>query len=424
MSKLISPLSSPVPYTSLLNHYAKSDRRQDALKVFDEMPHRDAVAWNSLISCWQRNDCIDDALLTFRSMVEGGVRFTNSTLCSILKACSKSQGVRLGKQIHAWACVSGCARGSVVMATCLVDYYSRCGRMEDAVCVFNEVRCEKDVAIYNALLSGFVVNKQFEDAFMMLRGMETNAVALSSVLNACSELSSLAYGKQIHCLMLRRGFECDTILWNALLVMYGECGEIKAVKLVFDQIHEKSVVSWTSIIDAYGSHGFGTGALNLFERMEKESDLLPNSVTFLSVLSACNHSGLVEEGRKCLLAMRDKYGLEPSPEHYACYLDLLGRAGKIEEAWGIFCSLDRVTHGVCTVMLNACKVSKDLVRGEIVARRLRELDTENPGIYVLISNFYSDVGKWDDAEELREEMRARGIKKVVGGSQVPTCSLG
>lgn len=292
--------------------------------------------------------------------------------------------------------------------------------VEDAVNVFNGSSGEKDAGIYNALLSGFVMNRRFEDVFSMVRRMEANPVAISSVLNACSELYSLEYGRQIHCVMLRRGFECETILCNALLDMYAKCGEVKIARLVFDRIVNKNVVSWTSIIDAYGSNGLGPKALTIFRQMEKESGVSPNNITFLLVLSACNHSGLVEEGRDYLFSMKEKYGLDPSPEHYACYIDLLGRAGKIEEAWIVFCSLERkmITAGVCIVMLNGCRVSKDLVRGKIVASRLLALEPENPSIYVLISNFYSEVGKWEGSEDLREEIKTRGMKKEVGSSQV------
>ena len=357
-----------------------------------------------------------NAIRAFHSMVEAGVRFTDFTLCSILKALSELQGLRQGMQIHSWVCIAGC--WSVVMASALVDFYARCGRMQDAVHVFDGLRCEKDVAIYNALLGGLVLNRQYGDAFLTLRRMKPNANALSCALDACAESSSLEYGKQIHSVMFRHGFDQDTISCNVLLDMYAKCGQMAASRLVFDHIVEKNVVSWTSIIDAYGSHGLGTEAFNLFKEMEKESDVSPTSITFLSVLSACGHSGLLEEGRQCFVSMTDKYGLEPSPEHYACYIDLLGRAGKFEEAWNIFCSLDKATRGVCITMLYACKVSKDLVRGEIVARRLLELDPENPGIYVLISNFYSDLGRWEGAEDLRKEMRTRGMRKEVGSSQV------
>lgn len=290
--------------------------------------------------------------------------------------------------------------------------------MEDAVDVFDRLSCEKDAAIYNALLSGYALNGKYGDAFLMLGRMEPNAKALSCALDACAESSSLEYGKQIHCAILRHGFDCDTIALNSLLDMYAKCGQIAASRLVFDRINEKSVVSWTGIIDAYGRHGLGREAMNLFKEMENESGVSPSSVTFLSVLAACNHSGLVEEGRVCFFLMSDKYGLDPSPEHYACYLDLLGRAGEIEEAWNIFRNLDKLTLGICVVMLNACKDCKDLARGEIVVRHLLNFDLENPGIYVLISNFYSDIGRWEGAEGLRKEIRTKGLSKEMGRSQV------
>lgn len=355
-------------------------------------------------------------------MVDGGIAFTGHTLCSALKACSSLRALRQGKQVHAWVVSNG--YNSLVMATALIDFYSSFGMIQDAKEVFTRLNCPKDVAVYNAFVGGCIQNRQYKEAFAMLRKMRLNGITLTSVLSACSELLNLPYGKQIHCVMIRHGFDSDVVLCNALMDLYAKCGEITAAHLVFDLIGEKNVVSWTCIIDAYGSHGHGTEALRLFRMMEegKVHKVTPNSVTFLAVLTACAHSGLVDEGRDCFFSMKDKHGIDRGPEHYACFIDLLGRAGNIDEAWDLYCGVseiaNKLTPAVCVAMLNACRVSMDLVKGDHVVKHLLYLDSDNPGSYVLVSNFYAAVGRWEGAEDLRKQMRGRGLKKEVGSSQI------
>ncbi|XP_010927623.1 pentatricopeptide repeat-containing protein At5g66500, mitochondrial [Elaeis guineensis] len=414
--------SQPVPATALLDMYSKCGHVEDALLIFDEMPVRDAVAWNALISCLVRHGLTSDAIAAFHSMVDDGIVFTGHTLCAVLKACASMRALRQGKQIHSW--VVGNGYSSVVMGTALIDFYSSFGMIQDAMEVFTRLNCPKDVVVYNALVGGCIQNRQYKEAFTMLRNMRPNGITLTSALSACSELLNLSYGKQIHCVMIRRGFGSDVILCNALMDLYAKCGEITAAHLVFKLITEKNVVSWTCIIDAYGSHGHGTEALKLFRMMEERKcrDVTPNAVTFLAVLTACAHSGLVDEGRLCFFSMRDKYDIDPGPEHYACFIDLLGRAGRIEEAWDLYCGLsesaNKLTPAVCVAMLNACRISMDLVKGEHVAKHLLYLDSDNPGSYVLVSNFYAAVGRWEGAEDLRKQMRGKGLKKEVGSSQI------
>ncbi|WOL17937.1 hypothetical protein Cni_G26730 [Canna indica] len=418
----------PVPATALLDAYSRCGLLNNALDVFDGMALRDTVAWNTLISCLVRHGLAADAVSNFRSMAEDGVAFTGFTLCSVLKACASLCAIRLGKQIHAW--VIGDGDGSVIMATALIDFYSGCGMIQDAFDVFRGLNCEKDVAIYNSLISACIENRQFKEAFSILRMMKPNEVTLTCALSACSESLNLTYGKEVHCVMIRHGFDSDATLCNAVINLYAKCGEVTSGRSAFELIPRKNVVSWTSIIEAYGSHGHGIEAWKLFRKMveEESNNVSPNAVTFLSVLSACGHSGLVNEGRECFFAMSNKYGLNPGPEHYACFIYLLGRAGRIEEAWDLYYNLsldsNKLNSAVSIAMLNACKANMDLVRGEQVAKHLMEQDAENPGSYILLSNFYAAAGKWEKAESLRRLMRERQLKKEVGNSQfdVMCCS--
>ncbi|RRT36475.1 hypothetical protein B296_00049367 [Ensete ventricosum] len=412
-----------VPATALLDVYSRCGLLRYALDVFDGMSVRDSIAWNALISCLVRHGLPYDAISAFRAMAaDGGPPFTGFTLCSMLKACASLRAVRLGKQIHAR--VIGDGNDSLVMATAIIDFYSGCGMIQEAFDVFNRLNSEKDLAIYNALISACIQNRRFKEAFSVLGLVRPNEITLTCALSACSECLSLSYGKQAHCVMVRHGFDSDTTLCNAIVDMYAKCGELTSGRISFEQIHHKNVVSWTSMIAAYGSHGRGVEAWKLFKRMQEEEisgHVSPNAVTFLSVLSACGHSGLVDEGRECFFAMQSKHGIDPGPEHYACFIYLLGRAGRIEEAWKLYCGLilnpDNLTSAVCIAMLNACKANMDLARGEQMARHLLSLDPDNPGSYVLLSNFYAACGQWLGAEDLRRMMMDRGLKKEAGNSQ-------
>ncbi|KAG6515267.1 pentatricopeptide repeat-containing protein At5g66500, mitochondrial-like isoform X2 [Zingiber officinale] len=413
----------PATATALLDLYGRRGLLRDALRVFDEMPLRDPIAWNALLSCFLRQGLAADALSTFRRMTEDGVAFTGATLSAALKACASLRAVRLGKQIHARAIREG--DDSLITSTSLIDFYSACGLIQNAFDVFAGVDCDKDAAIHNSLISACVKNRRFEEAFSILGSATPNAVALTCAFSVCSRSSNPHYGKQAHCAAIRHGFDSDTTLCNAIVDMYAKCGELSSARLAFERIHRKNVVSWTSIIEAYGSHGHGVEAWNLFKKMEEEESsngLSPNAVTFLSVLSACGHSGLVDEGRESFFAMRNKYGIDPGPEHCSSFIDLLGRAGRIEEAWHLYGELSRrsskkLTSAVCVAMLNACRANMDLARGEQVAEHLLELGDSNPASYILLSNFYAAAGKWERAESLRRAMRNRQLKKEVGNSQ-------
>ncbi|PKA61738.1 Pentatricopeptide repeat-containing protein [Apostasia shenzhenica] len=415
--------SSPISATALLVMYSSSGCIRDARSVFDEMPARDSVAWNALLSSLVSHGLLADAVAAFRLMMGDGVSFTGSTLCSLLKACSALRDIRKGKQIHAWVIVTGSQ--SLEIGTTFVDFYSNCAEVAAAIEVFSSLGKPKDCAILNALMNVCVQNRLFKEVFALLvKVRPLNCFMLTSALSACSKCLNLLYGRQIHCVIVRNGFNFDAILCNALVNMYSKCGDLRAAHSSFALIERKSVVSWTSIIDAYGSHGRGCEALRLFKMMEEEknsSNVSPNAATLLSVLTACSHSGLVQEAKECFFSMKDRHDIDPGSEHYACFIDLLGRAGKLEEAWGVFCGLeascDKLTSAVCVAMLNACKFSMDLLKGEVVAKHLLELDMDNPSNYILVSNFLGAFGRWEAVEELRKEISSRGLRKELGSSQ-------
>ncbi|GLU13751.1 hypothetical protein SLE2022_303660 [Rubroshorea leprosula] len=409
-----------VAKTALLNMYSKNGCLDDSVRVFEEVEFRDVVIWNALLSGFLRQGLAQEAFSVFAEMKRERVEFSEFTLCSVIKACASMKAFRQGRQVHGLVVVLG--RDLVILSTALIDFYADVGHISEAMKVFSSLKGGIDSVMCNSLLVGCIKNQNYEEAFSIMSRMRPNVVALTGALSACSENSNLWIGKQIHCVALRFGF-IDTQLCNVLLDMYAKCGKLRNVQSLFNWILHKDVVSWTTMIQAYGNHGYGLEALELFKKLgEGGSRVLPNSVTFLAVLSACGHSGLVDEGRECFNLMREKYGFDPGQEHYACFIDALGRAGKMDEAWCLFDSMvkngTRPTAAVWITLLNACSLNQDVARGEFAAKHLLELEPDNPGNYVLLSNFNAAVGNWDSVDKLRDTMKKRGLVKEAGSSHV------
>ncbi|KAE9592551.1 putative tetratricopeptide-like helical domain-containing protein [Lupinus albus] len=414
--------SGTVPKTALLDMYSRYGYLVESKRVFEEMGHKDIVAWNALLSCFLRHDLPREALGVLRAMRRENVELSEFTLCSVVKSCASLKALELGRQVHGLVVAMG--RDLVVLSTALIDFYSRVGCVNDALKVFYCLKGWKDDMMHNSMVSGCIRNKRYDEAFKVMCMVKPNAVALTSALVGCSENSDLCVGKQIHCLAVRQGFTCETQLCNALLDMYAKCGKLSHARLLFDRIFQKDVISWTSMIDAYGRNGHGHEAVELFQKMREDgSKVLPNSVTFLSVLSACGHSGLVEEGKKCFSLLREKkYGLEPGPEHYACFIDILGRGGNTEVVWSEYNNMveqgTRPTAGVLIALLNACSLSQDAERGEVAAKHLLQLEPNKASNIVLVSNFYAAIGRWDRVDELRSAMRTKELVKEAGNSWI------
>ncbi|KAL5713586.1 hypothetical protein ACHQM5_015649 [Ranunculus cassubicifolius] len=410
--------SESIPKTALIDMYFKCDLYTNAVKVFEEMKTKDVITWNTVISGLLRHNKGRYAISVFEAMRDEKVKYSGFILCSVVKACALLKAIRQGKQVHAVVIVMG--SDLLVLSTALVDLYSRCALVDEAMKVFYSLDCWKDKAIYNALFCGCIQNRKYKEAGLILSRMRPNEITLTSALSISSMHSDLFIGKQIHCAAIRFGLE-DTQLSNAIFDMYAKCGKITTARLLFDGLPHRTVVSWTSIIDAYGRQGCGIEAYNLFKEMEK-SGISPNSVTFLAVLSACGHSGLVAEGRHCFVSMRKTYGIDPGPEHYACFMDLLGRAGLMEEVWDLFNDIGKnggtATAPVVAALLHACRVDLDVERGEFAAKCLIELKPDEPSTFVALSNFYAAIERWDRVEELRKLMIEKGLRKETGSSWI------
>ncbi|KAF8104499.1 hypothetical protein N665_0171s0007 [Sinapis alba] len=414
--------SGTISKTALIDMYSKLGNLADSVTVFDSVVDKDVVSWNALLSGFLRNGKSKEALGVFAAMCRDKVAISEFTLCSVVKTCASLKIMQQGKQVHAMVVVTG--RDLVVLGTSIISFYSSVGLMSEAMKVYFSLDVCTDEVMLNSLISGCIRNRVYKDALVLMSRQRPNVRVLVSSLASCSDNSDLWIGKQIHCVALRNGFLSDSKLCNGLMDMYGKCGQIVQARAVFRAIPSKTVVSWTSMVDAYGVNGDGVKALETFREMcEERSGVLPNSVTFLVVLSACAHAGLVEEGKECFGMMKEKYGLVPGTEHYVCFIDILSKAGDTEEIWRLVKRMlmvngDRnVPCAIWVAVLSACSLNMDVTRGEYAARRvMEEKGHEEASIYVLVSNFYAAIGKWDMVEEMREKLKKKGLVKAVGHS--------
>eukprot|EP01018_Ginkgo_biloba_P028267 Gb_24755 [translate_table: standard] len=406
--------------TALIDMYVKCKSIENARQVFDKMPVRDVVLWTAMIVGYVQNGLANEALTLFWQMQIADVKPDSLTMASVLSACAQLGVVNQGKRIHDYIIRSG-LESDVSVSNSLVAMYAKCGSLEIARQLFDKMS-KRDVISWNAMIAGYAQNGHANEALrlfdqMQQVDMKPDSVTMVSVLPACSHLGALQQGKWIHDYINRNGFESDVSVSTALIDMYAKCGSIEIARNVFDNMSKRDVVSWSAMISGYGMHGHGKDALALFIQM-LETGIKPNDVTFISVLSACSHAGLVNEGWQYFDCMTQDYHITPRVEHYSCMVDLLGRAGCLDEAHDFVNNMPLEPHvGVWGALLGACRIHCNIELGEQVANRLFYLDPEHVGYYVLLSNIYAEAGRWDDVTKVRTMMKERGLEKT------PGCSL-
>eukprot|EP01018_Ginkgo_biloba_P024981 Gb_25581 [translate_table: standard] len=406
---------------SLIDMYAKCGSIDDAVQVFDRMSHSDVVSWNAMTIGFVQNGYCVEALELFSQMQQLGVKPNSFTFVSILPACGRLKALQQGKEIHDYIIKSG-FESHVFVGGTLVDMYSKCGIIEDAQQVFYKM-FQRDVVSWNAMIVGYAQNDHPEDALklfhqMEMAGVKSNSVTIASVLTACARIAALQQGKEMHDYIIRRGFESHVVVSNALIDMYAKCGSIKIARHVFEKMSQRTVVSWNAMISGYGMHGHVDEALTLFNQMHQVG-MKPDHITLVAVLSACSHSGLVDEGWHHFDCMTGDYHVTPRMEHYACMVDLLGRAGQLDEAHEFITNMPlEPDASVWGALLGACRIHCNIELAEHVAERLFELEPENAGFYVLLSNIYAVAGRWADVAKVRTMLKDRGLRKKPGCSWI------
>eukprot|EP01018_Ginkgo_biloba_P030797 Gb_33210 [translate_table: standard] len=405
---------------ALVDIYAKSGSTADGRQVFDKIFQRDVVSWNAMIAGYAQNGFSHDALKLLPQMQLAAMKPDSITLVSALLACACIAALQQGKEIHGYIIRCGFESG-VFVETALIDMYAKCRKVEIARVLFDKMS-KKDVVSWNAMIAGYAQNEHANDAWtlfhqMQLAGMKPSSVTMVTVLPACAHLGALQHGKGIHNYIIKYGFQLDVFVGTALIDMYAKCGILESAHQLFEEMPKRSLVSWNAMIAGYGMHGRGEDALALFSQMQ-QTGMKPDQVTFIGVLSACSHAGLVSEGWQYFDCMNQDYGIIPTVEHYACIVDLLGRAGHLDEAHNFVKKMPlEPSAGVWGALLGACRIHFNIELGEYVAERLFDLVPENSGYYVLLSNIYAAAGRWDDVAKVRSMMKDRGVKKT------PGCSL-
>lgn len=508
--------------TAVVNLYAKCRQINEAYKMFERMPQRDLVSWNTVISGFAQNGLAKAAIKLVSEMQEGGQKPDSITLVSVLPAVADIKSLRIGKSIHGYALRSGF--GSFVnLSTALVDMYFKCGSVRDARLIFEGMN-SKTVVSWNSMIDGYGQNGESEEAFatfleMLNEGVEPTNVTIMGALHACADLNDLESGKFVHKLLNELKFNTNVsvmnslismyskchrvdiaatifdgmqektqVTWNAMLLsyaqngcvnealnlfckmqshdikpdsftfvsvitaladlsvtrqakwihglvirtcmdknvfvatalvdMYAKCGAIETARKLFDVMEERHVITWNAMIDGYGTHGLGKEALDLFSEMQRGS-IRPNDTTFLTVISACSHSGFVEEGLDYFEIMKEEYGLEPSMDHYGAMVDLLGRSGRLDDAWNFIRKMPTDPGiNVLGAMLGACGIHKNVDLGEKVADKIFEQNPNDGGYHVLLANMYASASMWDKVAKVRTAMEKQGIEKTPGCSLV------
>lgn len=408
--------------TALLDMYGKSECLVHARRIFDGMSFRNEVTWSAIIGGYTLCGRMAEALQIFRMMLREGSFFAGPTsLAIILRACANLSDLESGRLIHNYLVKSGLLL-HVTAANSLLSMYAKVGTVEDAIRFFNEMSV-KDTVSYSAIISGCVKNGNAEEALDVFRdmassGMGIDAATMIGVIPACSHLAALQHGKCSHAHIISHGLTSDSTVCNALIDMYAKCGRIDVARRVFDTMTKRDIVSWNTIIAGYGIHGLGDESVSLFLKMESAA-LAPDDITFICLLSACSHSGLVCQGKHWFLTMKEKYKIVPRMEHFICMVDLLGRGGLLNEGYDFIKEMPfEADVRVWGALLGACRVHKNIELGEEVSRMIHKLGPEGTGSFVVLSNLYSATGRFNEAAQVRIVQKAKGFAKSPGCSWV------
>lgn len=431
---------------------SKNGDLEYALKVFNGIPEPDAFLYNTLMNGFLQRESPRDAIFLYHRMLHDPVMPNSFTFPCVIRACRADFAVWEGRQVHAQVLKLGFGEDgfslnnlihmyvsfqsleearrvfdnmpsrSVVSWTTLIAGYGRSGLVDQALEVFESIP-EKSSVLWNSIIAAFVQNNHFHEAFALFERMLDEKVLLdkfvaASILSACAGLGALELGKWIHGYIQSNEIELDSKLATAIIDMYCKCGCLEKALEVFNTLPCKGLSSWNGMIGGLAVHGKGEAAIELFLEMEGQ-ELVPDHITFLNVLNACAHSGLINEGRNYFRYMKDVHGIEPRMEHFGCMVDLFGRAGMIDEAMEIMKEMPmNPDASILGALLGACRIHKNVELGERIGKEVIELDPSNSGRYVLLANLYVSAGKWKEAAEVRKLMNDRGVEKVAGFSAI------
>ncbi|KAL4326601.1 hypothetical protein HN51_033755 [Arachis hypogaea] len=407
---------------SLSDMYAKFGFLPSAKLAFYHIESPDLVSWNAIIAAFADSGDANESIYFFCQMMDSGLVPDSITFLSLLSACGSSMAPNQGKQIHSYIIKLGFDKHAPVCNS-LLTMYTKCSNLQDAFNVFEDISENANLVSWNAILSACLQHKQAGESFRLFKLMISSAnrpdnITIMNLLGTCAELASLEAGNQVHCLSVKSGLVLDVSVCNGLIDMYAKCGSLKSAQNVFDSTLNQNVISWSSLIVGYAQFGLAHEALNLFRRMRKFG-IHPNEVTYLGVLSACSHIGLVEEGWHLYKTMQVELGIPPRREHFSCMVDLLARAGCLNEA-ETFIMKTGFDPDITTwkTLLSACKTHGNVDIAKRAAENILKLDPSSSAAMVLLCNIHASAGNWEDVAKLRSLMKQTGVPKVPGQSWI------
>ncbi|ESQ27404.1 hypothetical protein EUTSA_v10018483mg [Eutrema salsugineum] len=392
-------------------------------RILDE--DRIAFLWNNIMRSYVRHGSPLDALQVYLGMVRSNVSPDRYSLPIVIKAAVQIHDLPMGKQLHSVAVKLGFVRDEFCESG-FITLYCKAGKLRDARNLFDE-NPERKLGSWNAIIAGLNQAARANEAVEMFvemkrNGFEPDDFTMVSVTSACGSLGNLSLAFQLHrCVLEAKPEEkSDTMMMNSLIDVYGKCGRMDLASQVFDEMPHRNVVSWTSMIMGYAAHGKTLEALECFRDM-RDSSVRPNGVTFLGVLSACVHGGLVEEGKTYFAMMKSEFGLEPRLSHYGCIVDLLSRDGQIKEAKLVVEGMPmKPSVVVWGCLMGGCEKFGDVEMAEWVAQHMIELEPWNDGVYVVLANVYATRGMWKDVERVRKMMQDKKLAKIPAYSYAST----
>ncbi|KAI3920192.1 hypothetical protein MKX01_017849 [Papaver californicum] len=407
---------------SLMDMYAKCGAFKCSVLVFDRLRNKDIISWNTKICGCMENGYPKEALNFFHNMLKSGFQPDKKTVRNVLMACSQAEEVKFGYGLHCYS-IKTRLEDSISVGTALLRMYADFGDIVSSRILFDCLP-QKDMIAWSAMISVYAQTGHSFLAFEMFSQMqstneEPNEVTLVSLLQACSSMKSQEFGKVIHGIVVRNGYSSNVFITSALIDSYCKFGKLTQGEVLFNSLSYKDIICWSSMINGYGINGFGDKALETFSKMI-DTGLKLNRVVFTSVLSACSHCGLEDEGWKCFNYMKEHFGIIPALSHYSCMVDLLSRKGKIEEAFRFVKEMPlQPDASIWGALLAGCKTVRGYVEiAEFATDRLLTLEPENTSYYVILSNIYADVGQWKDVERLRRVLKEKRLRKTVGSSTI------
>lgn len=407
---------------SLCDMYAKCGFLPSAKTAFYQIESPDLVSWNAIIAAFADSGDANEAISIFRQMMHIGLIPDSITFLSLLCACTSPMALNQGMQIHSYIVKVGFNK-EVALYNSLLTMYTKCSNLHDALSVFEAISKNANLVSWNAILSACLQHKQAGETFRLFKQMlfsenKPNMITITNLLGTCAELASLEVGNQVHCFSVKSGLVLDVSVSNGLIDMYAKCGSVIHAQRVFDSTENPNVISWSSLIVGYAMSGLGHEALNLFRKM-RNLGVRPNEVTYVGVLSACSHIGLVEEGWNLYNTMEEELGIPPAREHFSCMVDLLARAGCLYEA-ETFIRKTGFDPDITTwkTLLSSCKTHGNVDIAERAAENILKLDPSNSAALVLLSSIHASAGNWEDVAKLRKVMKQMGVQKLPGQSWI------